>query len=125
MVLEGVVVEGRRLGRELGFPTANVEVCDNSDNVRRGVYRSIVTVEGVVDGVYNAVTNVGVNPTVSDGVALRSESYLFDFEGNIYGRRVRIELKERLREEVRFDTLDALKAQIAKDVELAKSLIRR
>ncbi|MFI3328228.1 MAG: riboflavin kinase [Rikenellaceae bacterium] len=123
MVIEGVVTQGRKLGRELGFPTVNVAV--DSAFAGRGIYRSVVTVEGIVDGVFDAVTNIGVNPTVGDCVELRSESFLFDFSGDIYGRKVRVELFEKIRDEICFSSVEELKAQIAKDVERAKSFIRR
>ncbi len=113
VVVEGVVIEGRQLGRQLGFPTANIEIkWGSEDEIRRGVYHSRVWIDGVC---YWAATNVGVNPTVGE-LPPSVESHIFDFDGDIYGQTIRVELIEWLRSEVRFGSLDELKAQIARDV---------
>lgn len=115
MRIRGVVVEGRRLGRELGFPTANVAVQDQS--IDSGVYISTVEVGGVE---YRGVTNVGVNPTVG-AVECRSESYIIGYEGDLYGEVITIDLLERLRDERKFESVDALREQIKNDIGAAKS----
>lgn len=110
MVIEGVVEHGQRLGRELGFPTANLPVSDDlaaSD----GVYRSRVEIGGRC---YAAMSNLGRNPSVG-GVSRRLETHVFDFEGSLYGRRLRVELLDRIRDERTFATTDELRRQIACD----------
>ena len=112
VIIEGVVEHGRRLGRELGFPTANVAVPD-SVAAEDGVYRSRAEVDGAV---YDAMSNLGRNPSVG-GTARRLETHIFGFSGALYGRMLRVELLEKIRDERRFDTLEELRAQIEKDRE--------
>ncbi len=111
MTIRGVVVEGKRLGRQLGFPTANIYI-DSACAVKDGVYRSQVCVGGVT---YRAVSNVGSNPTV-DGTGRRVESYILDFEGDIYGQEITVTLLDFIREERKFANIEELRAQIKKDV---------
>ncbi|MDO4758716.1 MAG: riboflavin kinase [Rikenellaceae bacterium] len=111
-VLEGVVVEGRRLGRQLGFPTANIAVARGC-TITNGVYRSEVEVEGY-ETPFLAMSNLGCNPSVG-GSERRLESHLFDFQGELYGRRIRVHLLERLRDEQHFASVEALQAQLEKD----------
>ena len=112
VTIEGVVEHGRRLGRELGFPTANMAVPD-SVTAADGVYRSRAVVDGAV---YDAMSNLGRNPSVG-GTARHLETHIFDFSGALYGRVLRVELLEKIRDEQRFETLEALQAQIEKDRE--------
>ena len=108
----GVVEPGRQLGRALGFPTANLALPAECQ-VLDGVYRSEVTIEGEAH-CYCAMSNVGCNPSVG-GAERRLESHLFDFEGELYGRRICVRLLERIREERHFDSLEALQAQLERD----------
>ncbi len=119
VVIEGVVVSGRRLGHTLGFPTANVEMSEGSETVESGVYLSRVEIEGEF---YWGVTNIGTNPTVG-GVKRRSESYILDFGGDLYGCHIRVELRAFLRGEVRFESVEALCRQIEQDVEQAREIL--
>lgn len=112
ILIEGVVVEGRKMGRTLGFPTANINLDNQYASISNGVYRSRVSIGGEC---YDAVTNIGVNPTVGE-VRRRAESHIFDFVGDIYGITIQIELCDKLRDESRFSSLDQLKAQIEQDV---------
>ena len=111
----GVVSAGRRLGRELGFPTANIAVPEQLA-LPDGVYRAEVEVTDVAGGrkSYPAMANLGKNPSVG-GAERRLESHLFGFEGSLYGCEIRVRLTERIREERKFDSLDALRAQIEQD----------
>ncbi len=118
--LTGRVVEGDRRGRKLGYPTANL------DGILEllppfGVYAAVV--DEVRDGVAHAlgagVVNVGVRPTLSAGLAV--EVHLFGLDLDLYGRSLRLHLLQRLRGERRFDGVDALVAQIARDVEAART----
>ena len=109
-VIEGVVEHGQRLGRELGFPTANLAVPAGFP-LSDGVYRSRAEVGGRW---YDSMSNLGCNPTVGGGER-RLETYIFDFSGELYGSRLRVELLDRIRDERRFSTLEELQAQIAED----------
>ena len=116
IVIEGVVIGGNRLGRRLGFPTANIPI-DDSFDVENGVYSSKVIAEGEE---YIAMTNVGVRPSV-DGSKRLLETHLFGFKGLLYGLKIRVELYDKIRDEQRFDSVDELREQIAKDAEVVKS----
>jgi riboflavin kinase/FMN adenylyltransferase len=106
------VVRGQELGRRLGFPTANLAVC-NDALLRDGVYAVRVRVDGRV---WNAVLNYGLRPTVAAGAPERvMEAHLLGFAGDLYGRGVEVAFHRWLRAEQRFDGVDALKAQIARD----------
>lgn len=119
-VVEGVVEHGRHLGRELGFPTANLPVGD-SFPLPDGVYRSRVEVFGRS---YDAMSNLGCNPSVG-GVSRRLETHLFGFTGELYGVRLRVELLDRIRGERRFTSVSALREQIARDKIAIMELINR
>jgi riboflavin kinase/FMN adenylyltransferase len=108
----GRVVYGRQLGRQLGVPTANIRL-QRYRTPLEGVFA--VTVNGL-DRRYEGVANVGVRPTV-DGKEPLLEVHLFDFAGEIYGRLLTVEFKHKIRDERAFDGLEALKAQIARDIE--------
>lgn len=109
MIVEGTVIHGRAIGRDLGYPTANIDLADPA--IEGGVYDSRVALDGKV---YPAVTNVGTNPTVG-GACRHLETHIIGFDGDLYGRRLRIELRRKIREERRFGSLDELKEQIAED----------
>ena len=119
IVIEGVVIGGNRLGRKLGFPTANIAISDDLA-VENGVYCSKVFVE---DEEYVAMTNVGVRPSV-DGSKRLLETHLFGFEGLLYGLTLRVELLEKIRDEKRFSSVEELKEQIERDREIVKSKLK-
>lgn len=110
------VVSGQQLGRTLGFPTVNQLIDANSAPLRRGVY---VTRTRVGRTLKRSVTNLGTRPTV-DGGTLCAETNLFDFEGDLYGRSIRVEFIEFIRPERKFDSVEELSAQVQKDIETAK-----
>ena len=110
VTIEGVVEHGRRLGRELGFPTANMAVPD-SVTAADGVYYSRVEVDGTR---YDAMSNLGSNPSVG-GAVRHLETHIFGFGGSLYGRTLRVELVRKIRDERRFATIGELRAQIARD----------
>jgi len=110
----GSVIEGNKLGRTIGYPTANLQVKDEQKLIpANGVYAVKVKVEGF-DNIYNGMMNIGVRPTV-DGTTRVTEVNIFDFDETIYGSSVKVSLVKRLRSEVKFNGLDALKEQLAKD----------
>ena len=112
--LSGKVCEGKKLGRTLGFPTANVFFKENTVIPKNGVYKTLVTVE---TDKYTAITNTGINPTVG-GESLRAETYIPGFDGNIYEKEIEIEFIDFIREEKKFNSIEELKCQIKKDVEV-------
>ena len=112
-VLSQEVRHGHRIGRTIGVPTVNLTAPPHVLVPSHGVYAARVFLP---DGTsHPAVTNVGTRPTVNNGTNVTVESWLLDFEGDLYGQTVRVEFHHRLRDEIRFDSLDALKAQIAAD----------
>ena len=118
-VLTGTVRHGRGLGSSRLFPTANLIIPPHVLVPSHGVYVTRATLE---DGTsYAAVTNVGTRPTVNSGSDITVEACLLDFEGDLYGKTLRVEFFQHLRDEIRFDSLDALKAQIAADADTTRA----
>lgn len=110
------VERGDGIGHKMGFPTINQFFPEDFIIPKYGVYASRVKLDSKY---YCAVTNVGVRPTVS-GESLRSETCIFDFEGDLYGRNVEVSLLKFLREEKKFASLDELKEAVNKDIKKAK-----
>ena len=111
--LTGTVIHGKRLGRTLGFPTANLLLPPGTVTPKFGVYACRATVEGIP---YPAVTNVGTRPTV-EGSGITVEPWILDFEGDLYGREIQLEFYYFLRPEMKFADLQALQQQIFRDAE--------
>lgn len=118
-VLTGVVRHGKRLGSTLGFPTVNLAIPAGVLSPAFGVYAARVVLESGES--FPAVTNVGIRPTIEDGSSLTVESWLLDFDGDLYGREVRVELYTHLRSEEKFATLEALRAQVMVDAQRARA----
>jgi riboflavin kinase/FMN adenylyltransferase len=120
--VRGVVVRGDERGRTLGFPTANL-AAENEVLPAAGVYagflRRLDAREGAAAAPLRAVTNVGRRPTFQ-GEELRAESHVIDWSGDLYGRRVEVSFTARLRAERRFENVEALRRQIAADVDEAR-----
>ncbi len=116
--VRGVVAQGEQRGRTLGFPTANMTLGEIIAP-RRGVYATRARVSGVA---HDAVSNFGRRPTVGSEAPLL-ETHLLDFDGDLYGREIEVDFMHFIRDEVKFDGLDALKAQIAKDSVKARVLL--
>ncbi|MEE3609225.1 bifunctional riboflavin kinase/FAD synthetase [Avibacterium paragallinarum] len=112
----GRVVQGNKLGRTIGFPTANIRL-QRQVNPVKGVYAVKVKLPNGAE--YKGVANIGRRPTIN-GVKQLLEVHLFDFRQDIYGQPLQVELCDKIRDEVKFPSFDALKEQIAKDVEVAK-----
>ncbi|HLF72455.1 MAG TPA: bifunctional riboflavin kinase/FAD synthetase [Dehalococcoidia bacterium] len=117
--LRGPVVAGFRRGRDLGFPTANVAVTPDRALPAFGVY---ATWAYVGEERHASATNIGVRPQF-DGDKPSVETYIFDFDGDLYDQTLRIEIVARLRPEAKFDTLDALIVQMNRDVEQARRIL--
>jgi riboflavin kinase/FMN adenylyltransferase len=116
--IDGAVLEGKRLGRRLGFPTLNIEL-ENELIPGRGVYVTAVHIPSF-GTLFSSVTNVGVRPTVYENSITTVESHLLDFTADVYRERVRLHFIRRLREERTFESTVQLMAQIRKDVEAAR-----
>ena len=117
----GTVVEGNKLGRKIGFPTANLVVAEEEKLIpANGVYAVDVSIDGD-EKHYKGMMNIGVRPTV-DGTKRVTEVNIFDFDEEIYGSRVTVTVLKRIRDEIKFDGVDALKAQLAKDKNSAVKL---
>jgi riboflavin kinase / FMN adenylyltransferase len=118
--LNGLVIKGQQIGRSIGFPTANIHIPNDYKLIPKdGVYAVEAQVEGVQ---YKAMLNIGNRPTV-DGSKKTVEAHLFDFQGDLYDKQITVWLKEFLREERKFENLEALKAQLVVDQKNAKSLL--
>ena len=119
--VDGRVVEGRKRGRTIGFPTANLRT-DNELVPPHGVYATTLTVDGIV---HASITNIGVRPTFEQTTETTVETHVLGYAGDLYGRDVRLGFVQRLRDERRFEDVDALKAQIDADVRRAERLFAR
>ncbi|MBQ7756033.1 MAG: riboflavin biosynthesis protein RibF, partial [Oscillospiraceae bacterium] len=115
--LELEVVHGVQLARTWNFPTINQIFPKNLAEVKFGVYCSRVLIDGVW---YKGVTNVGVKPTVKNKGEVLCETFIMDYDGDLYGRTLRLELCEFIRAEKKFESLDELKEEIARNKKFAE-----
>lgn len=115
--VEAEIIHGQKLGSRMGFPTANMDIAGR-DDIPNGVYRSVTEVDGVD---YTGMSNVGVRPSV-DGRTRLLETHLFGYEGDLYGRRLKVRLYERIRDERKFDSVGELRAQLERDSEKILSM---
>ena len=106
------VTEGKKIGRTIGFPTINQEIPDYMVKPKNGVYKSWTIVKGKT---YRSITNIGVKPTVDYKGESIMETHIIGFDGNLYGKHIRVVLREFIRDEVKFDSLDQLKNQLDLD----------
>ena len=121
--ISGVVKNGHRIGRTLGFPTINLEPEDSNKLIPAiGVYVCQVLVEGVM---YGGVTNIGYSPTIKSSGIKEVETNLLDFDGNLYGKKVEVFFVQRLRDEEKFGNVEQLILQIKDDVHQAKKILER
>ena len=119
--LPGVVQEGAGRGKELGIPTANLKIWEERGYPAVGVYACMAEVEGVRR---QAVTNIGFRPTFEDELRVPVvEAHLLDYEGELYGKEIKLEFVDRLRDEMRFSGPGALLVQIELDIRHARSLL--
>lgn len=119
--LRGPVVKGDQRGRELGFPTANIAIGLDRALPAFGIY---VTRAHVREGTYESATNIGIRPTFDVEPTPTVETFIMDFDGDIYGEEMTIELLERLRGEEKFASAEELIAQVHRDVETAREYFR-
>jgi riboflavin kinase/FMN adenylyltransferase len=116
----GHVVRGRQLGRKLGYPTANIRLGRRTSPVA-GIFA--VQVHGVEAVPRAGVASLGVRPTIDGGGEPLLEAHLFDFDGDLYGRRIEVEFVQKLRDEMKFDDLDAMVRQIDRDAADARAVL--
>lgn len=110
--ISGKVVRGSELGRTIGFPTANIELPTDRIYPKKGVYISLVNIDGKK---YRAITNVGSKPTVVDEGVMNIETNIFDYSGDLYGRTLEIGFCKFIREIEKFESVEALREQLVRD----------
>ncbi|MDC0034906.1 bifunctional riboflavin kinase/FAD synthetase [Chloroflexi bacterium] len=118
--LQGCVITGMKRGRLLGFPTANLTIGQDICIPANGIYATIATVNG---SRYPAATSVGINPTF-DGKEQTIETYILDFDKDIYGEKISVEFFDRLRDELSFENIDDLLVQMKEDISTVKNLTK-
>ena len=115
--VSGIVEHGKHLGTTIGVPTVNVLPPDNKLMPPFGVYKSTVIID---EKSYSGMTNIGRKPTVSDSNKVGVETYIYDFDEDVYGKYIEVRLLEFMRPEMKFDSVELLKAQIHSDIETAR-----
>lgn len=121
-LLRGFVIEGNKLGRTIGFPTANIFIEDQDKLIpKNGVYAVYAYIEGER---YKGMLNIGVRPTINNDRRRTIEVHIFDFNQDIYGKTVRLELITYLRDEVKFSGIDTLIQQLKKDETEARGILK-
>lgn len=120
--ISGRVVHGRKLGRELGFATANVQMKQNRPPLS-GIFA--VRMHGIGEGACDGVASLGLRPTITMNGRATLEVHLFDFQREIYGTHVRVEFLAKIRDEEKYPDLETLKAQIARDCAAAREILRK
>ena len=121
ITIRGRVVSGKHIGTGLGFPTANVKTDMDYELPENGVYAARILLPGQ-EKPLKCVLNQGKHPTLPEGEPT-IEAFILDFSGDVYGADVTVEYVEFIRGEVRFPDIEALKAQIARDVETARNIL--
>ena len=115
--IHGEVIHGKHYGHDIGFPTANLAIDEEILYPQDGVYIGYCKVE---DTIYKAMINIGCNPTIASDNDLTLEVHILDFDGDIYGKDIYVYFCERIRDVIRFSSLNELKAQLTKDKQIAK-----
>ena len=115
----GKVEQGKHLGRTIGLPTANIVPDETKLLPPKGVYRTIVVVNGMC---FHAISNVGINPTVEHGTRTKVETHILDYKEYIYNEIVKIQFYEFIRPERTFNSVEELQLQIQRDIEKCRKL---
>lgn len=115
--IHGTILHGKQLGRKLGIPTINQKIPSDLAVLKKGIYISRTLIEG---NWLPSVSNIGVRPSVEDGAEINCETYIIGFEGDLYGVDIKVEFLHRIRDEIKFESVDMLKTQVNKDIEEAK-----
>lgn len=121
IIISGIVTQGDKRGRDMGFPTANIKLCDTHRNIDKGVYAVKIFIDNQK---YNGMANIGTHPTVGDADSRLLEVNIFDFNSDIYEKKIEVHLIKFIRSEVKFKSLDALIEQIKLDKEVILTLLR-
>lgn len=121
-MIMGEVLHGRRIGRTLGMPTTNITPDKSKLLPPSGVYPSKTIIKDIS---YYGVTNIGHNPTVGVTPSKRVETFIFDFDDDLYGQIIEVELMTYERPELKFDSLDELKEKMEEDIEFAKNYFKQ
>lgn len=111
--ISGTIKKGKSLGRTLGFPTINMDVPEDKVLPPRGVYATKTVINGQT---FSSISNIGVRPTVEDGAPENLETYIIDFQGDIYGEDAEVFFLEFIRSEKKFDSVEDLKKQVLEDI---------
>jgi riboflavin kinase/FMN adenylyltransferase len=120
--MNGIVQSGKQIGRSIGFPTANIDLGSSVKLIPEiGVY--LVRVVTPSRAEYFGMLNIGVNPTVSDNAQTTIEVHLLDYSGDLYGQELQVKVLSRLRDELKFDSLEELKNQLAKDENTVRDMV--
>ncbi len=119
-ILAGKIEHGKGLGKTVGMPTANLKVCDETKLPEHGVYATRMIVDGKS---YKSVTNIGTRPSVDGENRVTVETFVIDFDGDIYGEDVQLEVHQFLRPIQKFQGIEAVWEQVKKDVEKAKKIL--
>lgn len=112
--LSGSVIKGDQRGSQIGFPTANMNVDNNIQIPKNGVYKVNVYLNEIL---YEGIMNIGHKPTVSEDTRLSLEVHIFDFNDDVYGADLTVQFKKFIRDEIKFSSIDELTQQISKDIE--------
>ena len=121
--INGIVVEGNRIGRTIGFPTANIVPIDKNQIIpQTGVYADFATVDNIT---YQGMLNIGNRPTIEKNGAQTIEVHILDYNGNLYNKSINIRFIDKIRDEVSFVNIEALKEQILKDKETIISILSK
>lgn len=126
-LISGEVEHGNKIGTKIGYPTANIKIDRHKLLPLYGVYITEVEVD---EKKYQGVVSIGVRPTINKDIALEEiapsvEVNIFEFYGDLYGKKIKLRLKDFIREEIKFDDLDSLKAKINEDIEKAKLYFKK
>jgi riboflavin kinase/FMN adenylyltransferase len=118
--ITGEVIHGNKLGRTIGFPTANIQLNEDKILPKLGVYAVTVNINGQL---FQGVLNIGKKPTVKQTESISAEVFIFDFDQDIYGETINVDFYTYLRGEQRFDSVNSLKLQLSKDAEMARTVL--
>lgn len=116
-----MVVYGKQLGRKLGIPTINQNIESKNLILKNGIYATLCTLDNKK---YYGVTNIGIRPTVDNNGHKNIETHIIDFQDDCYGKIIKVEFIARIRDEMKFDNIDALKSRITQDINLTKEFFK-
>lgn len=117
LTLKGTVLHGKKLGRLIDMPTANIIPDTDVSHLSKGVYYSLVLID---EKSYKGITNLGTKPTVKSDSEINVETFIYDYEGDLYGKEIAVQLLEFRRPEMKFDSFEALSDQMHKDLEAGR-----